>query len=267
MTEERSAVLNKLTRLQHLGLHGDKASVDPAQVQAIFNLNMSMLERLELSCFGLSSLRLKCPNLGELLLDCIALQSFSGMPSTIQKVRLNLFKESLPLEDVLPGHSCKLLEELVICQDSMVAGLGPIQDLCLSGKLRCLKIHSIHGSVDAFSKHAVWEAIPQTLQHLTLPLHLDKGIPMILEQLHSLVTLSLRHTCIESTYMHLDRPLDPFLDMPRLEVLSLQSDWNIYEVEDTVAWTAAGLRFLGMAAKRIMQMRLTSPGRSFTLTY
>ena len=69
MTENRSAVLSRLTRLQHLGLYGGQASVDPAQAQAIFHLDMPVLEQLELSCFGLSSVRLNCPTLGDLLLN------------------------------------------------------------------------------------------------------------------------------------------------------------------------------------------------------
>ena len=132
------------------------------------------------------------------------------MPSTIQKVRLKLFKESLPLQDILPRHSCKLLEELTLSEGlnpvGRIASIGPIQDLCLNGKLRCLEIDSVYGSVRAFSERAVWQVIPQTLQHVKLALHLDGGVPMILEQLRSLLTLSLKHTSVESSYMHLDRP-------------------------------------------------------------
>ena len=262
-------MLCQLTRLQHLELQGGRTSVDPEQDTAVFYLDLPVLERLEISGFGLSSIRLNCPELGELVLYSVAVQSFTGMPTRVQKARLSLLEQSLPLEEILPGHSCELLESMFLCEDYKTTESSAIQALCHNGRLRGLTIISENYTVEAFSHNASWQALPQTLQHLSLSLHLDKGIPVIFEQLDSLVTLSLRHSCVESAYMHLDRPLDPFLDMPRLAVLKLESDWDIYDVEDTVActWTPAGLKYLGMAEKRIMQMQQTSPGRSFTLRY
>ena len=267
MTEDRCEVLCQLTRLQRLELCGGQTSVDPDQDPAVFHLHLPGLERLKVSAYGLSAIRLHCPDLAELVLDSVAVQSFIGMPSRLQKVHLLLLEQSLPVEEVLPGHSRRLLESVYLCEDHKVAETATIKELCLNGRLKCLTIISEYGTVDAFSVDASWQAIPQTLEYLSLSLHLDKGIPLILEQLHSLEALSLRHSSVESSYMHLDRPLDPFLDMPRLDTLRLQSDWEIYDVGDTVAWTAAGLRYLGMAEKRIMQMRLTSPERYFTLRY
>ena len=107
--------------------------------------------------------------------------------------------------------------------------------------------------------------MPQTLQRLTLALPLDQGIPRILER--SLRILTLDHS--EDTRMHLDRPLDPFLDLPRLEKLALHSWWGS---EMTIGmgmcmWTPPALRYLGLAENCIMQMQATPPGRSITLDY
>ncbi len=267
MKEDRCALLSQLTRLQRLELCGGQTSVDPEHEPAVFNLDLPLLERLKLSGFGLASIKLNCPELGELHLDSVAVRSFTGMPSRVRRVHLSLLEQSLSVEEVLPGNSRRLLESLYLCEDHRVADTATIQEVCLNGRLRCLTIISEHGTVEAFSANASWQALPQALQHLSLSLHLDNGIPAILEQFRSLETLSLRHSNVESSFMHLDRPLDPFLDMPRLDTLRLESDWDIYGVEDSVAWTPAGLKFLGMAEKRIMQMRLTSPGRVFTLRY
>ena len=150
-----------------------------------------------------------------------------------------------------------------------------LRRLCLNGSLKQLSITSKDkrtefdgAAAGAFSLHAPWQTVPQTLQDVCLDLPLDKGIPRILEQLVSLKELSLRHS--KRTLMHLDRPLDPSLDMPKLAQLRLESSWQQISVHGgatLLSWSPAGLKLLGLAQKRISLMRMRSPRRSLTLIY
>ena len=117
MTEDMSATLSQLTRLERLYIQWGTCSVYPEQVQAMVNLDLPLLERLELYCFAQTSVRLNCPNLTDVALDSVTLQSFSGMPSAIQKLRNNLPEGSVPLGELLPLHSAKALEDLGITGD------------------------------------------------------------------------------------------------------------------------------------------------------
>ena len=152
MTEERCEVLCHLTRLQHLELQGGRTSVDPEQDTAVFYLDLPVLERLEISGFGLSSIRLNCPELGELVLYSVAVQSFTGMPTRVQKARLSLLEQSLPLEEILPGHSCELLESMFLCEDYKTTESSAIQALCHNGRLRGLTIISENYTVEALTQ-------------------------------------------------------------------------------------------------------------------
>ena len=114
---------------------------------------------------------------------------------------------------------------------------------------------------------AVWQALPVTLQDVHLKLPLDEGIPRILEHLPRLKKVFLEHN--RYSLMHLDRPLDPFLSMPRLEKLQLQSRSGpgIVTGGHRSLWTPLALRLLGLAEKRLRQMQRTSPERTFILIY
>ena len=268
VTEELSAALSQLTRLQRLKLHGDGTDESPVQPPAVINLDLPLLERLKISCCGLIAVRLSCPLLRELSLECATIQSFSGMPSHLQKVSLFLYEDSLPLQELIPAHVASHLEELELDEDFRAEDLKAVQDLCLDGKLRCLNIGAYTRAGGPLCMDASWQAVPRTLQHVTLHVPLDAGIPRILEQFVSLVTLTLWH-CLRS-YMHLDRPLDPFLDMPRLKRLKLWSGTR-YSAEakgtGMCMWTPGALRLLGLAEKRITQMQSTLPRRSILLSY
>ena len=141
-----------------------------------------------------------------------------------------------------------------------------IKALCLNGKLRCITMDAATHA-GAFSVKAAWQAVPQTLQEVYIGLPLDEGIPRILEQLPNLISLLLKHS--GQCRMHLDRPLDPFLDMPRLEKLELHYSWKQTLMDGThiCMWTPLPLNFLGLADKRVMQMRAASPGRFITFIY
>ena len=271
LTEEWCAVLCQLTRLQRLMLFDGRPRInrlnDPA-LQGVLKLDLPRLERLRVMCIAVHSIHLICPKLVELELGDVYLESISGMPGSLQKVDLALDRDTVPLQDILTPESARCLEELTVWQNGQpFTDAEALKALCLNGKLRCLRLDYPTFHAGAFSVGAVWQAVPQTLQELTLTLPLNEGIPRILESFLSLTMLSLGHS--ETSLMHLDRPLDPFLEMPRLEKLELYSSWDAKEKPgaDMCMWTPPALRYLGLAEKRIMQMQIKSPGRSITLVY
>ena len=267
LTEGMSAALCQATRLQRLRLitHYDKEKSVTTEL-GIMNLNLPLLQRLEIRWLRMNYIQVRCPQLGELVLGEMPLSSFRGMPNSIRKVSLTLHKGSAPVQEIMPLHSAMALEELTILEETNgFTDPEAVMALCLNGKLRCLRMDSPAAHAGAFSVNASWQAIPRTLQEVSLSLPLDEGIPRILEQLPNLMSLSLKHT--RQCRMHLDRPLDPFLDMPKLMTLELQSSWNKDVMDGTgvCMWTPIALGFLGLAEKRIMRMQKMSPKRSITL--
>ena len=266
VTEDMSAILCQLASLQHLALCADINS-EFRNPEASITLDLPWLEELAISAFNSTRLTLNCPRLQELALDYVQLMGFSGMPSSIRELDLEVAEGSMSLDDIFPAHGAKLLEKLTL-GDEEFSRIDPaiVQKLCLNGKLRHLSINA--AASKAFSVGASWRAVPHTLEDVTLELPFDKGIPRILEQLPRLTALSLRHSGPQPA--HLDRPLIPFLEMPRLEKLELvccgQSRAAISRGAQCT-WTPVALKLIGMAQKRIMQMRLTPPGRSITFVY
>ena len=265
-TEDMSAILCKLTGLQRLDLFGDISSAYSVP-EAVIILDLPLLRELTVGCFWSTIIRLdKCPKLQELSVCDVDISGLLRLPSSIRKVWFHLLEGSEPLEEVFPAQSTKLLEDMSIGYFCKSKEPAIVQELCLNGKLKRLSIDAIAAS-KAFDVGALWRAVPVTLEDVTLELSLDKGIPVILEQLPRLTSLSLRHNGPHAA--HLTRPLDPFLNMPMLEKLEL-SQWNDKDAVSRgtkVAWTAVALRFIGMAENRIMQMRLTPPRRSITFIY
>ena len=265
VTEDMSAILCKLTSLQHLGLHADWRS-NSGYPDANITLDFPWLEDLVISSFLSTRLKLNCPRLQEFQLVYVQLLSFTGMPSSIREVDLEVAKGSMSLSDMFPAHGAKLLDKLTLGHEEFFLSIDPaiIQELCLNGKLRHLRIDD--AASKSFSVGVSWRAVPHTLEVITLELPLDNGIPRILEQLPRLMSLRLPHRSLKPA--HLDRPLDPFLDMTRLGKLELVCGETCDELSrgTKCAWTPVALKFIGMAEKRIIQMRLTSPRRSVTFT-
>ena len=277
LTVDMPAALCQLTRLTRLELHSVMDPPQPAgDIIAPIFLDLPVLELLAIVGFGPIEVRLNCPKLQGLILRNIGLKSFCGMPCSIHGVDLSLLPGSVPLNAIFSAHSAKLLAYLSIVQDpEEVTDPETVNRLCTNGSLKRLSIKSEETSSEcdgaaagAFALHAPWQLVPQTLQDVCLDLPLDKGIPRVLEQLLSLEKLSLRHS--KRTCMHLDRPLDPFLAMPRLEQLKLELRWQNADVHGggtLLNWSPAALRFLGLAEKRIKGMQMTAPKRSITLIY
>ena len=112
ITEEWSAVLCQLTRLERLKLFDVMYPTSDTPVsQGILKLNLPQLEGLSITR-TMHFLHLICPKLEELTLTDVDLKSIRGMPSSIQKVRLALARDSVPLQDVLPAESVRSLEKL-----------------------------------------------------------------------------------------------------------------------------------------------------------
>ena len=276
MTEGLSAALCQLSVLNTLEL---RSYLDAAEdFEAVVNLDLPRLEILVIADFGPVWVKLSCPYLSKLLAQNVALCGFSGMPSSIQDVCLELSGPSVALREIFPAHSAPLLKVLAIMEDyEEFADPETVKELCLNGSLTSLTIDCEAGLetdfdgllplYGAFGLDALWQAVPQTLQDVSLELPLHEGIPKILEQLPILRTLSLRHN--RKRLMHLDRPLDPFLDMPTLEFLELFSclHGGVGDGSGMCLWTPAALKLLGLADQRIMQMRLAPPGRTITLRY
>ncbi len=277
LREDKSEPLCQLTRLTRLELQSAVYPYVPSEdVIATMFLDLPLLRGLWIMGFGPTHVKLNCPRLVGLVFHGVILKSFCGMPCSIRTVKLSLLKGSVPLTALFPPRSAKLLETLSIREDpEQLTDPDTVRRLCLNGRLKhlAIKYKEIKTECDgaaamAFSLNASWQAVPQTLQDMFLDLPLDEGIPRMLELLLSLTKLSLRHN--KRTRMHLDRPLDPFLAMPRLEELRMESRWQEGNVEGRgplLSWSPVALRFLGLAEKSIKQMRMTAPRRSITLIY
>ena len=272
MTSDTSAALCQLTKLQHLGLSAtDHPGDNPEESRGTINLDLPWLIQLEISFMTLKLISLNCPKLTALNLQHVDVEGLTGVPGSIHKVLLQNVQGLPPLQELMPAHSTTMLEELTIldCDGFDSTDFGAVKELCMNGKMRCLRLDDPSFHAGAFSEGALWQAIPQTLEDMALTLPLDEGIPRSLEQLSGLTTLSLTHS--KSNRMHLDRPLDPFLEMPRLKKLELTSTWYSSMMADAGAgmciWTPPALRLLGLAEKRIRQMQNTPPGRSIDLSY
>lgn len=88
-------------------------------------------------------------------------------------------------------------------------------------------------------------ALPNSLRCLTLHLPLMRGIPAVLVRLTNLLEFNVIHT--GEGLMHLDRPLDPFLDMMHLKLLTF-SKFSQGLAGRIYRWTPGALKFLGLQA-------------------
>ena len=250
ITPETSLALSQLTQLQGLSLEG---AGDSAAIQ----LQLPCLLRLVLHDFRGITVSLNCPQLKDVKMSNLdLLEDMSGMPDGIESLWIyGLGIGSVPLEQMLPAQGLKdlVLLHLKECPGKATA----IRKAYNPSKLRSLTADDEWLPLLPFQ--APWQDLPYNLVDLSLMLPLSDGIPLVFEQLGNLEGLEFWHVGEEQ--MHLNRSLDPFLDMPRLVYLGLYGDQD--KKLDLGRWTTDALRLLGLADRRIM----TTHKSDFTLIY
>ena len=266
-----TSALCQLTRLRHLSLDGVSTPEDNDGAIAHVTLSLPWLQKLTIADFSHVKLSLDCPRLKDLqLIGLHPLEALDGLPRGIERVKCrDLAEGSLSIADIFQGHKLELLKDLDIDRESE-AFEDPEAVKVLKRWLRNSMLTSFCAAcpleklVPLGGPHC---ELPNSLQYLWVHVPLNKGIPVVLEQLTNLRSLSIMSTTREGL-MHLDRPLDPFLDMVHLEVLNLQGQyWSADQVHSAISWTLDGLRLLGLASRRILQGNLLPPGRKLALTY
>lgn len=266
-----TSALCQLTRLQKLSLAGSaSASHNPAAGGHI-ELSLPQLESLTKARFMHASVSLSCPRLQSLELESLRpLEALEGIPQGITRVWLKgLERVSLPLEDLFRGHRLEQFTSLgVLVRPGSYedpADLEFIRQLFRGGRLEILRTDCPLEKLMAPLGGAVCP-LSISLQSLTLDLPLERGIPVVLEQLTNLRSLVAIDT--GAGPVHLDRPLDPFLDMTHLRALVLGGKaWGPPLTGQSHGWTPDALKFLGLASRRILDGSLMPGGRKVTLVY
>ena len=265
-----TSALNQLARLQKLSLVGAEHSRTPSAGGHI-DLAMPQLESLTIARFLHVRVSLSCPLLQSLEMeDLRPLEALEGISQGIMRVWLGgLELGPLSLQDILHGHRLQNLTSLGIV---MAPGLydNPttlelFRQVFRHGRLATLRTNC------PLEKLAPLEGpgcpLPSSLQSLALDVPLGRGIPVFLEQLTNLRSLVAVHTGVGP--MHLDRPLDPFLDMAHLRALifGCADSGRSRQAESFSRWTPDALKFFGLASRRILEGSLMPCGRKVTLKY
>ena len=261
-----TSALDQLTRLQYLSLDGFGS--DPAnRASAALWLSFPHLQKLFVSSFAELRLWLNCPQLKKLqLIGAYPLEALEGIPQGIERVCLaKLAEGSLPLQKIFQGHRLEHLTSLDIqeCPEAYEApGAVQVYKRAFgSGMLRKFETDCPLVKLTPLGRYRC--ALPDCLQVLKLHLPLGEGLPIVLEGLPNLRVLEATNT--EGGLLHLDRPLDPFLDMVHLEELAFSSG-DVLEKE-FLDWTTDALKYLALAAVRILDGSLLPPGRKLHLAY
>ena len=261
-----TSVLEQLTRLQYLSLDGF-GSEPASRASACLHLSFPHLHQLLISSFGEVKLWLDCPQLKGLhLIGASPLESIEGIPQGIERVFLTRIAEgSLPLQKIFQGHRLEQLTSLCLkmCPEAHEApgALQVYKRAFGSGRLRELETNCPLEKLTPLERHQC--ALPNSLQVLELHLPLGRGLPVVLEQLTNLKMLEAINT--EEGLMHLDRPLDPFLDMVHLERLAFSGGEG--QQMEYLEWTPGALKYLALAAVRILEGSLLPAGRKLDLVY
>ncbi len=261
------SALNELTRLERLTLVGVKSMAGEFPIARI-ELCLPELEELMIGSFSHVSILLGCPFLEVLgLIGLYPLQALQGIPQDIGKVALTSLGEgSISPQEVFAGQELEDLRVLVIVgwghiyQDS--EALEVVKQVFRNGRLLSLttdypleKLTPLQGSECA---------LPISLRVLELHLPLERGVPVILERLTNLRKLTVYH--IGEGPMHLDRPLDPFLNMAGFKRLIFSGRY-MRQGRRPLDFTPDASKFLELAKKRIEEGGLLPYGRSVLLKY
>ena len=262
-TPEISA-LNHLSRLQRLafdamfpGLH---IELSLPQLQKLKVLWGGRVTRLILSCPRLRSLHLK---------SIVPLDALQGVPLDTEVLSVkDLGGGALTLQEVFRGRRLEQLKRLVAFMDSLEVYEEPAMPAAIKQAISFGKLTELQTNCPLeklIPLKGPQCALPSSLQYLLLWVPLEKGIPVILEQLTNLRKFSAYHS--GKGPLHLNRPLDPFLDMPHFEYLELVGGVENWQAVNPHGWTADGLKFLQMAEKRIAEGSLMPRGRTVVLNY
>ena len=257
-----TSALSQLTRLEELSLNGGMGTSENLRPSAHVSLSLPELWRLRIYDFAHVRLSLSCPQLRNLTLMRLSpLETLEGVPQGVVAVSLrDLAERALSLTEIFQGRPLERLEML-----NLAGFLPEIYDD--PGVVELIKRPFGNGKLDILSVGCPLEkltplegpqcALPNSLISLTLHLPLTRGLPVVLEQLTNLKSFTAINS--EEGPMHLDRPLDAFLDMPRLEHLTFSQAPGRAGYVDR--WTPCGLKFLGLASQRIAEGTLLPSGK------
>ena len=249
---ETLSALNQLTQLQGLLLSGS------GQNDATLDLQMPQLAKLTLENFGCTSVSLSCPKLKNLKLVFVGpVQEMSGLPDGMERFWLDLQQAgSVPFEQMLPTQLRHLSHlDLRRCPGQPFI----VKDAYIASNLVDLSLDHHWAPLMAFQQP--WQGVPFNLRSVSLEIPLDDGIPLVLEQLSNLETLTLCH--FGAGPMHLTRSLDPFMDMADLSNMLFSGP---RPGRDT-CWTPAALRFLGLADRRVLRKHKLAGGYDFYTSF
>ena len=260
-----TSALNQLTRLRDLSLFGAR-NVVRGYPKAHVELSLPQLETLEIFSFSHVWISLKCLQLEKLLLVGLhILEVLQGLPHNIKRICLNNLGEgSLSLEEILQRQRLEQLTALWLW-------LRP-ETYEEPSVLEVIKGEFKKGRLQGFATDCPLEnltplrgpqcALPFSLMYLKLHLPLEKGLPLVLEQLTGLKTLEI--TDAGEGRMHLDRPLDPFLDIVLLRLLTFSG-----KAAKSLDLTPDASMFLALAKKRTEEgtLKPRASGKELVLNY
>lgn len=177
------------------------------------------------------------------------------MPASLEIMHLDSFgKEGVVVDnEFFSGRSLGNLTELRLVSCS--ADLQAIKEHCFSDKL--LKFETDFSLHRLFPSEEAWTSLPQNLQYLKVACYMFTELPRELEQLTNLKELIISREGEDG--MHLNRPLDPFLEMHRLQKLEFTGTRSSGGGR-IGHWTPSALKILGLAQNRILEMQLP-PGK------
>ena len=262
--QDTAPALNQLVRLQQLCLFGF-ASGPGTTLGGGMSLSLAQLQRLTVEDFECARIQLDCPQLKALKLVRLFSPTVMGIPQGIERVEVVAFGEGLnTLKEMFEGQTFEQLKYLQIeCPEAYKApgALEVFERAFRNGRLRHLSTDCPLEKLTPRGGHDC--ALPKSLHSLKLRLPLQTGLPVVLEQLANLRGLTVINS--RKNLMHLDRPLDPFLDMVHLVRLEFCSS-DMPKKHDK-EWTADALEILRLARRRTLQGSLLPAGRKVDLIY
>ena len=257
--------LSQLTRLQSLSLQLNCWYAD-------VELSLPQLKELEMVAVQHAWITLRCPQLKTLrVIHNIPLESIHGIPDGLEDLclasALSSSDCSAMLHEIFCGQRLEQLRSLHVTMspqsyESSVAS-QVIKQVLRKGRLTTLETNCPLEQLTPLTGPQF--ALPTSLQLLHLHLPLERGIPLVLEQLTNLRGLDLEDT--KKGPMHLTRSLDPFLDMKHLDWLSFEGKRiaGPEKAQTRFEWTQEALGFLALARTRLQKEAQVPGSRKFVV--